>query len=124
MERYADYKFYTELYEGSAIPEAAFSAAVIKASAYLKRVTFGRIAEPYLDEVRCAACELAEMQYSFEQNRGERELKSENNDGYSVSFVTEGMDGESREAVLHRKMYSAAKVWLGNTDLLYLGVKS
>lgn len=124
MDRYADYAFYTGQYQGSTVPEAAFSSAILKASAFLNRVTFGRISEPYIEEVRCAACELAEMQYRFDQWRqeGGQEVKGENNDGFSISFVTEGVDGESKEAVLHRKMYAAAKIWLGNTDLLNLGV--
>ena len=124
MERYADYEFYVEVYGGRSIPEEDFPSAVRKASAYLDQITFGRIRKPYPDEVKYAVCELAEIQHRFNKTAGEgaREVKSENNDGYSVTYVTEGTDGESPDVVLHRKMYAAAKVWLGNTGLLYLGV--
>ena len=123
MERYADYEFYAEVYDGRSIPEEAFSGAMLKASAYLNRITFGRIQVPYPEEVRYAVCELAELQHKYDKEArdGNREVKSENNDGYSVTYVTEGTDGESPNVVLHRKMYAAAKVWLGNTGLLYLG---
>lgn len=124
MERYADYEFYAEVYGGRSVPEEAFPGAMLKASAYLNRITFGRIQEPYPEEVKYTVCELAELQHKYDKEArdGNREVKSENNDGYSVTYVTEGTDGESPNVVLHRKMYAAAKAWLGNTGLLYLGV--
>lgn len=122
MERYVGYQYYASEYGGTIVPEAAFSAVALKASAFLDRITFGRITEPYPDEVRMAACQLVEMQYQFDKRAGEKEIKSDSNDGYSVSYVTEGQDGEPAEVTLQRKMYAAARVWLGNTELLYLGV--
>lgn len=124
MECYADYEYYMTEYGGRSIPEEAFQSAMLKASAFLNRITYGRITEPYRDEVRCAACELAEMQHLYEQKHagGTGEVKSENTDGYAVAYVTEGVDGETQESLLRRKMFAAARVWLGNTGLLYLGV--
>ena len=119
--RYADYNFYINDYGGSLITEAAFPNVILRASAYLDRVTLGRI-EDESNEVKYAACEMAEQQYQSDQKGTAAEIKSENNDGYSVTFVTEGKDGQTAAEVLERKMFQTAKKWLGNTGLLYLGV--
>ena len=121
MGRYVDYQYYAANYGGLIVPEAAFFTSALKASAFLDHITFGRIGEPD-DKVKMAACQLTEIQYQFDERVGKREVKSENNDGFSISYVTEGKDGESAETMLQRKMYAAARVWLGNTELLYLGV--
>lgn len=94
----------------------------MEASLYLREITHDHIAE-ITDDVRNATCAVAEVYFCdcVKLERGGREVKSETTDGYSISYVTEGKDGESRESVLHRKMYLAARKHLIHTGLLNLG---
>ena len=45
-------------------------------------------------------------------------VKSENNDGYSVSYAVEQADGETEETYLRKKAYDAAYLYLLPTGLL------
>ena len=64
---------------------------------------------------------MCDVIYNLTANDG-KIVKSENTDGYSVSYVTERIDGQDAEKVLENKLYRIAKVYLGNTGLLYRGV--
>lgn len=121
MVQYVDYDYYDDTYEGEAIPEDSFNKYAIKASAYLKRFTFDRIDENDVPEcVKYACCEMCEAIYQHDQAQiGGRTVKSESNDGYSVTFVTE-QDGQTD--ALGSKLYSIAKSYLADTDLLNMGV--
>lgn len=124
MRIYADYEYYADTYKGTVIPEEAFPEAIREASAFIREITHDRIDE-VTDDVRDAACSVAEVRYleSEAQSQGNDswEVKSENTDGYSVSYVTEGKDGETREETVRRKMYLAARKYLIHTGLLYAG---
>lgn len=124
MRIYADYEYYADTYKGTVIPEEAFPEAIRKASAFIREITHDRIDE-VTDDVRDAACSVAEVRYleSEAQSHGNdnREVKSENTDGYSVSYVTEGRDGETREETVRRKMHLTARKYLIHTGLLYAG---
>lgn len=121
MVQYVDFDYYEDTYEGATIPEDSFNKYAIKASAHLMRFTFGRINESDVPEsVMYACCEMCEAIYQHEQAQiGGRTVKSESNDGYSVTFVTE-QDGQTD--VLGGKLYSIAKLYLAETDLLNMGV--
>ena len=122
---YATYEYYEKQYYGTLIPEKAFEQAIHKASQFIDYFTFGRITEedttmyPYIS---ACACAMADVIYkkTGEGNQA-REVKSENTDGYSVSYVTECMDGMISEDVMKRKLYSIAEIYLMHTGLLYLG---
>lgn len=118
MVKYADYKFYEEVYNGT-IPETSFDRVVIAASSYLKRITYGRISENNVPESAkyacCAMCDVLDSTENAKMNG--RTVKSENNDGYSVTFVTNA-DGQSEEKALQGKLYSMAELYLEGTDLL------
>lgn len=122
--QYVDFSYYVEQYRGNKITdEEMFSGAAREASLYLREITHDRISE-IIDNVKNATCAVAEVyfeEYAKLKKMGGREVKSENTDGYSISYVTEGKDGESRESVLHRKMYLAARKHLIHTGLLNLG---
>ena len=60
--------------------------------------------------------------FSEDKDGLKREKKSESTDGYSVTYVAEGTDGELAEEKLKKKLYSIAKLYLINTGLLYCGV--
>ncbi len=74
----------------------------------------GKPKEPYDECVKNACCAVAEVLFEEEKRRG---ISSENNDGYSVSFVNFG------EGAFHRAATLAAKTYLGHSGLLYKGVR-
>lgn len=122
---YATYEYYVEDFYGSAIPnEDVFLKAIKKASTYLDSFTFGRISKENVEEysvIKDCACDMAEAVYNTLGSSGnKREKKSENTDGYSVTYVTENTDGISVEYTLKNKLYSIAKMYLMNTGLLSL----
>lgn len=123
---YATFAYYVETYYGTAIPEESFKKAIRKASQYIDHFTFGRITEENAEEYPTlpdCACDMAEAVYKMLGSSGtEKEKKSENTDGYSVTYVTECVDGQSKEAVLKKKLLSIAKLYLSETGLLYCGV--
>lgn len=122
---YATYEYYTELYGGEMIPKDTFPRMIAKARQYIDNFTFGRITEGDMEmfpSISACACEMAEMIYKAQSNSVPgREVKSENTDGYSVTYVTERVDGETEESAMRRKLYALAEVYLMNTGLLYLG---
>lgn len=122
---YATYEYYKKEYYGETVPELAFEQVARKASRYIDCFTFDRITEENRDSfpsLSPCACDMAETIYRMCGNVPfEREKKSENTDGYSVTYITERTDGEIAESVLKRKLYSIAELYLSNTGLLYLG---
>ena len=126
MKPYVDYEYYCDSYHGIDISGIEFDKIAMKASLFIREITFNRIAlENITDDVKNAVCAVCEVRYQDEvmlNEYGGRAVKSENNDGYSVSFVTEGTDGQTHEEVLWDKMYAAARPYLLHTGLLYRGV--
>lgn len=125
MNSYVNYQYYAEEYRGD-LEEREFDKASLKATAHVRRITFGRAdfcAED--DEVKlatCAVCDIiAEDKQRREANNG-MNIASENTDGYSVSYIAEQAVGESTEELLNRKIYDAAKVYLAPTGLLSWGI--
>lgn len=123
MVEYADYTFYKEQFHGSTIPEAAFSSVILRASIYIKYITFGRIEDIEIpEEARMAACAGAEVMYKADAV-GQQEKKSETVGNVSVSYVTEQRDGQTRESAAAKKQYAAAYPYLIHTGLLYRGCR-
>lgn len=122
---YATYEYYKNKYYGETIPLKAFSKMIAKASQYIDNFTFGRITEGNKDEfpsLSACACDMAETIYRMQGTDGMvKEKKSENTDGYSVSYVTECVDGKTAEDTLKKKLYAIAETYLLTTGLLYLG---
>lgn len=111
-----DYKFYTDTYGGRNVPESDWKGIELKAEQRLEHYTFGRMSgswvdQPWEDRAKRAVCEMAEFIFT-EEKRGNK--TSENTDGYSVSYDT-SKDADSR-------LYDIAYVYLGNTNLMDLGV--
>lgn len=123
MKIYADYGFYVEQYKGSAISAEDFDEAIFSASQYIRYLTMSR-SDSYLgEEVKYAACAVADVYHAVYfpakvAGVGESVKKSENTDGYSVSYVVEGNDGETKERLFQRKAYEKARIWLICTGLL------
>ena len=124
MVEYADYTFYTDTFHGSTIPEAAFSSVILRASVYVKYITFGRIEDTEIpEEVRLAACAVSEVMYKADAEGEQKEKKSETVGNVSVSYVTEQQDGQTREAAAAKKQYAVAYPYLIHTGLLYRGCR-
>lgn len=123
MKCYADYPFYTDRYRGR-MDEADFQHHILTASQYIRYLTRGRADEYEGDELKYAACESADVLYAASQSlSGPGEKKSENTDGYSVSYVTQGKDGETSEELSNRKMNGVIRKWLLPIGLLYAGAR-
>lgn len=112
-----EYSFYTDSYDGRRISSDDWNRLETKAEQRLNGFTYGRCSgdwsgKPWENSAKCAVCEMAELLLTDEKTAGKT---SENNDGYSVSFDTSDSTGN--------KLYKIARVYLGNTGLLYAGVR-
>lgn len=120
MLRYADYKFYADEYNGE-LSANDFDKYIVKASAYVRRITFGRADQAEGDEVKHATCAICDIFAQSEAQRDKHQGKgvvSENIDGYAVTYAQEQAEGETTEQFLNRKAYAAAELYLSTTDLL------
>lgn len=126
MNLYADYEYYTSTYKGN-LPKEEFEKSIMKASAYVRRITFGRADDNMeLEEVKLATCAVCELLANDEKVRNKhsgRAVTSENTDGYSVSYESGG-NGETADDLLCKKMHNTAALFLDPTGLLYMGVES
>lgn len=126
MILYADYEYYTTTYKGS-LSKEEFEKSIMKSSAYVRRITFGRADEnKELDDVKLAACAVCDLIANDEKVRSKhsgRVVTSENTDGYSVSYESGG-NGETADDLLGRKIFDTLELYLMPTGLLYMGVES
>lgn len=116
-----DYSYYRDSFGGTVISAEDFPVYAKRAEAYIRYLTAGRSNSVDLDVVKdavCAVCDVFAADEAQMQADGGREKASENNDGYSVSYVTEGMDGQTHEEVLRQKAYQAVYPYLAFTGLL------
>lgn len=129
MKTYANYAFYVEEYGGQLMDEESFKRAIIGATQYLRYITLNRSDLSERDEVKYAACAVADVYYSTviaeQSGKGSGSGKrSETIDGYSVTYIADRIDGETVESVFKKKAYETAREWLGPLGLLYKGIKS
>ena len=125
MNLYADYEYYTSTYKGNLAKEEVEKSSM-KASAYVRRITFGR-ADDYMEmeEVKLAACSVCDLIANDEKVRSKhsgRAVTSENTDGYSVSYESGG-NGETADDLLKRNIFDTLLLYLEPTRLLYMGVE-
>ena len=125
MILYADYKFYVESYDGD-MDEKEFRKVISRASAHVRRITFGRAdSQSDMEEVKfatCAACDVIADDARRRKKHDGMNIASENTDGYAVAYVADQASGESAEQSLNKKVYASAKVYLEPTGLLNWGV--
>lgn len=123
---YVDYGYYQAEYGGK-MPEEAFQVAEHRAEAYIRYLTHlnGDIFSVSNDTVRDAVCAAADVYYTANQECEERKaegkaglIRSESNDGYSVSYVVEQTDGQTEEDRIRRKAYDAVYIYLLTTGWL------
>ena len=126
MILYADYEYYTTTYKGS-LSKEEFEKSIMKASAYVRRITFGRADDNMkMEEVKLATCAVCELLANDEKVRSKhlgRAVTSENTDGYSVSYEGGG-NGETADDLLKRNIFDTLLLYLEPTRLLYMGVES
>ena len=114
------------VFRGDKIPSDKFMSISRDASLFIREITRGRVnSEVVSEDVKDATCAVCEVIWNEEERvlrHGNQEIKSASTDGESVTYVTEGTDGQSRENLMWTKQYYAAKKYLIHTGLLYLGV--
>lgn len=93
---YADYSYYADHYGGD-IPEREYPSAERRAEAYIRKLTYvrGDIFAVENTAVKDAVCAVADVYYSCKKKQEAGTVKSENNDGYSVSYAVEQADGQT-----------------------------
>ena len=122
---YVNYDFYKNTLGGT-IPEDEFGAVEAQAEAHISYFTYinGDIFAKESDRVKLAVCSAAEVIYNYTKNHtGGAGLRSESNDGYSVSYVTEAQDGQAAEGGVRKKVYEAIRLYLLPTGWLSRKVK-
>ena len=120
---YVDFEYYTSVYGGSLLTEQDFATAERDAEVYIRYLTYlnGDIFADtaQADTIKCAVCAAAEACYAanMEQQQGGN-VKSENKDGMSVSFIVARKDGETVDEYVKRSMYQTVRVRLLPTGWL------
>jgi len=116
---YVDYGYYADQY-GGGITEKEFPSAERKAEAYIRKLTYirGNIFAIEDTAVKDAVCAVADVYVSCEKKKEVGTVKSENNDGYSVSYAVEQSDGQTVEELIRKKAYEAASTYLLPTGWL------
>ena len=91
-----------------------------KAEAYIRKLTYirGNIFATEDMAVKDAVCAVADVYASCEKKKEAGTVKSENNDGYSVSYAVEQSDGQTVEELIRKKAYEAASTYLLPTGWL------
>ncbi len=108
------YTFYFTTYNNGnegALDAKTFPVYAVKAWRELESLLTSVPTEEQSEKVLCTACEIAEELHRAESRRG---VKSENIDGYSVTYADEIPLGEAVSKIAVRR--------LGETGLLYMGV--
>ena len=118
---YADFDYYANSFAGTLIPAEEFSSFASKAERYVDYVTCHRITD-VTDRAKNAVCAAAEALYEVHRQYANvpKGVKSENTDGYSVTFSD--FDIETFREQEKKAMYDAVEQELSGTGLLYQGV--
>lgn len=119
---FADYSFYSDSWEGTLIPSQEFYSYAKKAERLINYIVNGGVKEVTV-QVQNAVCAAAEAAYELRKSVENipQGIKSENTDGYSVTYKDYNPDElTDRE---RRAMFNAIRQELYNTGLLYQGVR-
>lgn len=119
---YADYSYYTDSWAGTLIPAQEFNSFARKAERLINYIVLGGVQE-VTEPIKNAVCAAAEAAYELRQSVANipQGIKSENTDGYSVTYKDYTPDAlADREK---RAMFKAIRQELYNTGLLYQGVR-
>ena len=119
---YADYNYYLDSFAGILIPAAEFNSFAKKAERLINYIVYGGIKD-ITDPVKNAVCAAAEAAYEIRLSVANipQGIKSENTDGYSVTYKDYSADELSEKE--QRAMLRAIRQELRGTGLLYQGVR-
>lgn len=118
MQVYVDYGFYLNEYGGRRLSVDDQRLAILNASQFIRNLTLKRSDNFEGEELKYAVCAIADIYYDVYLNNSGNNIKSENTDGYSATYVNENTDGESKEVLFSRKAYIELQKWLLTTGLL------
>ncbi len=123
MILYVDYEYYRIEYLGRKIPEEKFEELSAQAQRFVDYVTSGRIGDNVTDKIRNAVCAAAEALHDCQSKyvNSAPGIKSENTDGYSVTYQDYDVSDISKQQ--DKAMYKAVQRELSGTGLLYRGVR-
>lgn len=131
LTQVVDYKYYSETYGGSSIPESSFVNYEIKARNKVNYYTSNRITEDILDEnIKNTICEIAEFIYSQDTLKNslysEDKVKASETVGpHSVTYVNKDNILEKRVLKtyeLDKECYKICYQNLIHTGLMYRGI--
>ena len=116
---YVDYTYYTNTYLGTAIASTDFARLALRASAVIDQVTFNRAASDTenTNAIKDATCAVAEELQRELADGGSDAVQSESIGNYSVTYSI----GASKIMTMQQKREEAARLYLGNTGLMFKG---
>lgn len=125
MTVYANYTWYEDHYLGTLVASTDFDALELRASKYLDRLTFNRVAdiveadedEDEVDAIKNATCAIVDELYNQSQADSDKAIKGESVGGHSVSYV----DNTDLKRTQLEKIREAAKLWMSSTRLMFPG---
>jgi hypothetical protein len=128
MAAYATFSYYTGTYLGNVIASADFSRLALRASAIIDQITFNRAAAiitantpaATVTAIQNATCAVAEQYQANEANGNADGIQAEGIGSNSVTYNEKA----SSQLSNHEKLVRAAKVYLGNTSLMFPGFES
>lgn len=125
---YVDFDTYQKLW-GGRLSYEAFTQAEPKAEAHIRYLTYlnGDVFAKQDDNVKravCAATDVVAQAEADAENRaaGTAGIKSESNDGYSVTYVTDMSDGQTADQAILKRVASAVRIYLLPGGWLYRGL--
>lgn len=123
MTIYADSDFYEKsfLCGKKAVIDTAFDYYARISTQKIKQYTFDNIDDENIpDIVKMCCCDIAEQIYKAEKSAEQRGAKSsESVKGWSVSYESR----EQSETALNNTIRKTVRMWLGDTGLMYAGVR-
>lgn len=111
------YDYYKNVFGGELIPAEAFPGMEITAARYVHKLTFYRlVGKEVPDTFKMAICAAAEVYYGRKKDL-DNPYKSENNDGYSVTYA------DDLDKKILTELRDAVSAYLPPSDpLRYAGV--
>lgn len=111
---YADFEYYRLTFGGTLIEETDWNTFSRQADAYIDHLTFWRLHQGWIvvSAVKMAACAVAEELFTQSKQLSSaailQGIKSENNDGYAVTFT----DAASQRTENTMRLQQAADLYL------------
>ena len=126
MATYADLTYYKNTYLGTLIADAAYPALALRASAVIDQIAFNRAAAIIIADtpaadvtaIKMGQCAVAEEMQRINQAGNVGGIKSESVGGHSTSYV----EGSKQTQSDLTRYQNEARIYMGNTELLYTGL--